>query len=132
LGTNAGQPLRARNLLAFGIVGCSAAAVHLGIVSAIVPFGLPPLLANVIGFAGAFGVSFTGHNYLTFPAAGRAKRRAALRFLLVACSSFALNESLYWLLLRTGLDYRIALVLVLGAVAALTLLASRYWAFADA
>ncbi|HEU4618107.1 MAG TPA: GtrA family protein, partial [Gammaproteobacteria bacterium] len=64
--------------------------------------------------------------------AGREKRRAAARFLAVACSSFALNETLYWAVLATGLDYRIALVLVLGIVALVTLLLSRYWAFADA
>lgn len=126
------KPLRPRHVVAFGLVGSAAAAVHFSIVSLVVPLGPPPLLANVIGFAGAFGVSFAGHNYWSFPAAGRPKRRAALRFLLVACTSFALNETLYWLVLRTGLDYRLALLLVLGAVALLTLLASRYWAFADA
>ncbi len=126
------QTLRIRNVVAFGVVGCCAAAVHLGIVSLIVPLGLAPLAANVVGFCGAFGVSFAGHNYWSFPAAGREKRRAALRFFLVACSSFALNETLYWLVLQTGIDYRVALVLVLGTVALLTLLVSRYWAFADA
>ncbi len=123
--------LRPRHVVAFGIVGGCAAAVHLGIVSLIVPFGIPPLAANVVAFCGAFGVSFAGHNQWTFPAPGRDKRRAALRFFLVSCSSFALNETLYWLVLQTGLDYRIGLVLVLGTVALVTLLASRYWAFAD-
>ncbi|HEU4620292.1 MAG TPA: GtrA family protein, partial [Gammaproteobacteria bacterium] len=62
--------LTGRSVVAFGIVGTIAAAVHFGIVSLIVPLGPPPLAANVVGFAGAFGVSFTGHNYWSFPSAG--------------------------------------------------------------
>lgn len=124
--------LRPRNVLAFGVVGCIAAGVHFGIVSLIVPLGLPPLAANVVGFGGAFGVSFAGHNYWSFPSPQRTKHRAAARFFVVACSSFALNETLYWAVLRTGLDYRVALLIVLGTVALVTLLLSRYWAFGDA
>jgi putative flippase GtrA len=123
--------LTGRSVLAFGVVGTIAASVHFAIVSLIVPRGVPPLAANVAGFGGAFGVSFTGHNFWSFPSAGREKRRAAARFFVVACSSFALNEALYFAVLSTGLDYRIALLIVLGTVALVTLLLSRYWAFAD-
>jgi hypothetical protein len=50
---------------------------------------------------------------------------------LVALLSFAVNEFLFGLLLRfTTLDYRIALGMVLVAVAALTFVLARYWAFA--
>jgi putative flippase GtrA len=119
-------------VFAFGVVGTVAAAAHFTIVSLIVPFGVPPLAANVVGFLGAFGLSFFGHHYWSFPAKNREKRRAALRFFIVACSSFALNETLYWLLLLTGLGYRIALLIVLMTVAIVTLVFSKHWAFADA
>ncbi len=56
---------------------------------------------------------------------------ALKRFAVVAVSGFALNESAYAVLLRaTSLDYRLALFIVLRAVAGLTWLAGRYWAFA--
>jgi putative flippase GtrA len=52
------------------------------------------------------------------------------RFFVVSFISFALNELLYYLLLHfTALDYRSALAIVLIAVAALTFVLSRYWAF---
>jgi putative flippase GtrA len=55
------------------------------------------------------------------------------RFFLVSFASFALNEFLYYLLLRfTALDYRSALAIVLIAVAALTFVMSRCWAFRPA
>jgi putative flippase GtrA len=122
-----------KQLLIFGFVGAAAFATHFGVVSVIVPFGIHPLLANVVAFLTAFGVSFVGHNTWTFPAAGsRDKSRALRRFAVVACSSFALNEMLYALLLGfTPLSYRIALLIVLVVVASVTLVLSKYWAFAD-
>lgn len=118
-------------ILAFGLVGCAAAAVHFSVVCVLVPLHLPPLLANVFGFLVAFGVSFAGHDRWTFPSQGRAKRPAAARFFVVACTAFVLNETLYALLLLTGLDYRPALLLVLATVALMTWLWSKHWAFAD-
>jgi putative flippase GtrA len=122
-----------RELFWFAVVGVAAMAVHLGSVSLLlVPFGLPPLVANVIGFLLAFQVSHAGHHRLTFAAAEAPPGRSRLRFFLVALGSFVVNELMYAAMLRfTDLDYRAALAIVLVAVAALTFVSARGWAFAS-
>ncbi|MCY1537435.1 GtrA-like protein [compost metagenome] len=92
-----------------------------------------PLTANLLGFLPAFKVSYWGHRLKTFNAGAVSHTLALPRFFLVACLGFALNEAVYFLLLRfTQLDYRPALLLVLAAVAALTFLLGRLWAFQGA
>ena len=115
----------------FGIVGVSALIVHFVVVSCLLtPLGVPPLWANVAAFLIAFQVSYHGHRRLTFGATVVPHRQSLPRFFGVACLSFAVNESLYGVLLHhTGLDYRIALLIVLFTVAALTFVLSKLWAF---
>lgn len=121
-----------RELFWFGVVGVSAMAVHLASVALLlVPMGLSPLVANVVGFLLAFQVSHAGHRHLTFRRGDVPASRSRGRFFLVAVGSFLVNEALYALLLHyTALDYRIALAIVLVAVAVLTYVAARQWAFA--
>lgn len=121
-----------RELFWFAVVGLSAMAVHLGSVALVlVPLGLPPLLANVAGFLLAFQVSHAGHRHLTFRRGDQPSSRSRLRFFAVAVGSFAVNELMYAALLHyTALDYRVALAIVLVAVAALTYVTARQWAFA--
>lgn len=122
-----------RQMFWFGVVGISAMLVHLGSVALIlVPMGLAPLIANVAGFLLAFQVSHAGHRRLTFQTAQAPASDSRGRFFLVASLSFALNECLFWLLLRyfPALDYRLALAAVLVVVAALTFFTARNWAFA--
>lgn len=118
-------------LARFGVVGIAAMAVHWLVVAALVPLGVAPLLANIAAFAVAFNVSYAGHRRWTFATdAGAAAHATSFkRFLGVALLSFALNEMLYYALLSQGIEYRIALFVVLVAVAALTFVLSRYWAF---
>ena len=120
-----------RELLWFGVVGFSAMAVHYLVVTLwLVPYGLPPLLANVAGFLIAFQVSYWGHRGLTFQASEVAHGRGLPRFFAVAVLAFCVNEAMYFLLLRfTSLDYRVALLLVLILVAAFTFVLSKLWAF---
>ena len=71
-----------RRVAWFIVVGCLAAAVHLGAVVLLVSgFGWQPLVANVVAWLLAFCVSFSGHWHLTFPHSGapmvRDVRRAA-------------------------------------------------------
>ena len=116
----------------FGIVGTAAAVVHFIVVSLLVPLGIHPLIANIVGFAVAFGVSFAGHRRWTFAAGGRELPRALNRFFAVAVCGFAANELLYALVLRfTRLEYGSALLIVLTLVAGSTFVASKFWAFAD-
>ncbi|WP_159879028.1 GtrA family protein [Aquitalea denitrificans] len=122
-----------RELLWFGIIGVSAMLVHFLLVAVIlVPFGLPPLLANVVAFLLAFQVSYWGHRHKTFDAAHVPHRQALPRFFMVSCLSFALNEAMYFVLLHfTTLDYRLALLIVLASVAVFTFVLSKLWAFSD-
>ncbi len=121
-----------RQLFWFGVVGVSAMLVHLGSVALfLVPLGLPPLIANLFGFLLAFQVSHIGHHRFTFGDAHAPIARSRQRFFLVALTSFFVNELMYAALLRfTELDYRLALAIVLIAVAALTFVSARRWAFA--
>jgi putative flippase GtrA len=126
--------LSLRRLGWFVAVGTAAAAVHLGTVIALVRWGQwSPLAANVVGWLVAFVCSFAGHHRTTFRDANAPVRRAAGRFLLVSALGFAANQSAYVLLLRVSwLRYDVALALVLVAVAAMTYLLGRRWAFQPA
>ncbi len=122
-----------RELFWFGVVGLTAMAAHLGSVALLlVPLGVSPLLANIYGFLLAFQISHAGHRHLTFRRGDVPAAQSRGRFFMVAVGSFALNEAMFALLLHfTTLDYRVALAIVLVAVAALTFLLARKWAFAD-
>lgn len=119
-----------RSLLWFAAVGGSAAAVHFLVVWLLVgSYGWGPLLANIAGFLLAFVVSFLGHHRLSFASQQATAKQALPRFAAVAVTGFVCNELLYAALLRMGFEYRLALLLVLVAVAAMTWLLSRHWAF---
>lgn len=126
------MPKIIRQLSWFIVVGSTAALVHWVVAVAVVMvFGIAPLVANVFGWLVAFGVSFAGHYRYTFRLEGRHWPRAALRFFGVSACGFALNEVLYFYLLRTTpIPYDILLALVLIIVAFFTFVASRLWAFA--
>ncbi|MFO1216862.1 MAG: GtrA family protein [Burkholderiaceae bacterium] len=97
---------------------------------AIVRAGLAPLLANPLGWLGAFGLSWAGHQHWTFADAQAPTRRSLPRFAAISFTGFAVNEAAYAMLLHgTALRYDVALGLVLVAVAVLTWIASRLWAF---
>ena len=125
-------PARLRGRIAwFVLVGTAAAGVHWGVVVMLVKHaGWQPLLANVVGWLIAFGVSFSGHSRWTFRDHGVALGRSARRFFAVSASGFAINEATYALFLHwSGLRYDLVLALVLIAVAGGTYLVSRHWAF---
>ncbi len=120
-----------QQLLKFGTIGTAAAAVHMGVVALLVPLGLQPLLANIIGFISAFNISYIGHRFWTFNnRATLTHSRAITRFWAIAATSFAINELLFFLFLHyTTLPYLVALFLVLILVTPITFLLSRAWAF---
>jgi putative flippase GtrA len=120
-----------RQISWFIAVGCAAAATHwLTVVCCVEVFGAPPLLANLVGWLVAFGVSFSGHYRLTFRHQAGAWHVAARRFFFISAGGFLINEASYaWLLQRTALRYDVLLALVLVAIAILTFLFSRLWAF---
>ena len=120
-----------REVFWFVAVGCAAAATHwLVAVACVDGLGFSPLIANLIGWLVAFIVSFSGHYWLTFRHQAKALLVSLRRFFLVSASGFAINELSYaWLLTATAIRYDILLAIILVAIAFLTFLLSRLWAF---
>jgi putative flippase GtrA len=119
-----------KRLALFLVVGAVAAAVHWCVVVCLVRgLGFAPLLANIIGWLVAFVASFAGHYLLTFRDQSAPLGRSALRFFGVSALGFSINESIYAITLALGWRYDWALLIVLIAVAAMTYLLSRRWAF---
>ena len=118
-------------MIFFVSVGCLAAIVHWGTVVALVAgFAWHPLVANVAGWLLAFTVSFSGHHLGSFRGHGAPLLAAARRFFVVSALGFVVNEIAYAMLLRwSGQSFELVLALLLVAVAGLTYLASRHWAF---
>ena len=118
-------------LFRFGCVGVIAMAVHLAVVIALVPLGLPPLWANIVAFAVAFQVSYFGHRGWTFQSSGG--RSSYGRMLMVSLASLALNETMLACILKFApFDWRVSQVIVLISVALFTFAGSRFWVFARA
>lgn len=115
----------------FVIVGCAAAATHWVVaVACVAGGGLAPLAANIVGWLTAFCVSFAGHYRLTFRHQHAPLGRAARRFFAVSALGFAVNEAMYALLLHTTtVRYDVLLAIVLVAIAFVTFILGRYWAF---
>ncbi|MDD7805395.1 MAG: GtrA family protein [Endozoicomonas sp. (ex Botrylloides leachii)] len=119
-------------LIKFILVGSLAACVHLAILHTLVSyFSLTPLSGNIIAFAIAFFISYTGQSLWTFGHKQHKHTITLLRFLATQLfCSFALNQGLYALLLHfTGLNYMMASFVVLITVPLVTYTLSKYWAF---
>jgi len=117
----------------FALVGIAATLTHAGISGFLLETGaLPAMLANLAGFAVAFGVSFCGHFYWSFSHLRQqgTALKAMLRFFLIAVSGFALNSSVLalWLSFTPWPDL-LGLMVSIAIVPALTFAAARMWAF---
>ncbi|HET8705550.1 MAG TPA: GtrA family protein [Pseudomonadales bacterium] len=123
-----------RQLFKFGVVGASAAAVHMLIVITLVQnTPLHPLLANILAFLTAFFVSYIGHRQWTFEAQDQSHSSTGPKFFLVAVTGFISNEALFFLFLKyLPLPYYGSLFLVLILVAVFTFVLSKLWAFKPA
>jgi putative flippase GtrA len=125
-------PRQARTVIRFIAVGTTAAAVHWLVVVALVESMLAlPLIANIVGWTAAVGISFAGHHRLTFAGHGATVSGSALRFTLLSASGLAINEASYAVMLRLApAHYAIGLGAVLVGVAIVTYRLSQTWAFA--
>lgn len=119
--------------LRFIAIGCAAAAVHFSVVWLLVEHsGMGPLVANVLGWLVAFGVSFAGHYHWTFAHHAVHWRAALPRFFALSAMGFAVNEAAYALALRfSPWRYDVLLALVLIGVAFATYVLGKLWAFRD-
>jgi putative flippase GtrA len=119
----------------FGIVGALATLTHALAFAAAIEVGhARPLLANLLGFALALGLSFLGHCRWTFRAelAGRRPEVSSmfLKFALVALTGLLLNSLIVVVVVeRLDLDYRLAILLMVTVVPLLLFWQSRRFAF---
>ncbi|MDI9332380.1 MAG: GtrA family protein [Alphaproteobacteria bacterium] len=114
----------------FGLVGLSAAAVQTGVFAAL-RTAIWPELANALGFAVAFGVSFLGHRRLSFSDTTLAPQQSLKRFVITALLGFAANELSFTMMWRCfEWPSLLSLWLAMGVAAAQTFVLGRYWAFA--
>ncbi len=89
-----------------------------------------PELANALGFAVAFLVSFAGHRRLSFQDAGTSLMTSLRRFAVTALAGFACNELVFMLLLRVfAWPALLALFVALLVAAGQTFVLGRFWAF---
>ncbi|SHI59067.1 GtrA family protein [Wenxinia saemankumensis] len=117
-------------MLRFGAVGLAATIVHAAAaLAAQAALGLPDLAANLAGFAAAVGVSYLGHARVTFRRPG-ADAGQALRFLCVAGLALAVSSAITLAADRAGLDFALAMALVVLIVPPANYLAAKAWAFA--
>jgi putative flippase GtrA len=120
-----------RRYLSFVTVGALAATAHFSTAVLVVTLtDCNPLLANGAGYCVALLVSFFGQSRFTF-AKPHAGAREFARLALASLTAFTLNTLGYAALLHwTTLDYRVALLLMLLAVSAMTFLLMSRWVFA--
>ena len=118
-----------RAVIWFCVVGAVAALTHLGVFEW-AHSRMWPELANGLGFAVAFCVSFVGHRALSFQGTTTSLPQSLTRFGLTAAVGFAVNELVFVALSRgAGWPPSGALLCAMGAAAVLTFGLSRYWAF---
>ena len=126
---------RARNHTTRGVrfflVGTAAAATHYFVgLAAYSLFGQGPGVANLIGYAAGFPVSYSGHRWWTFDSTRQPHVVALPRFLLLQLSSFAGNQVLLLLAVRwLPLPFWFLLGAVLLLVAVVTYVVSQRWVF---
>ena len=86
-------------LIRFGIVGLSLAALYSAIYWYLATYVMAPVLAVVIAFAVAVSIGFVLHSRWSFRGHGkREDRRMKVKFFIVQSSGFVLNEIFTWVL----------------------------------
>ena len=114
----------------FAIVGVAATSIHIGAVWILIrQFHVPPLLANLLAFGGAFAVSFIGQYRWTF----RSEQdwsSVLRRFLAVSACGFLLNNVVLFGLLKSHLvSSDLSAALSACVVPLVTYMLNRVWVF---
>ncbi|WP_193092494.1 GtrA family protein [Halomonas colorata] len=113
--------------LRFIAVGAAATATHMGVATLLFTLmqGHYIALANFIAWLVAFGVSFWGHQRVTF------KRQTTLsRFLFMSLAGLAINYAALGVLLLTPLPPLLAMLSAIATAAVSTYLLAKYYTFA--
>ena len=120
-----------RQAAVFGLVGAAATLVHLLVGTYLIGRMWNPFLANTVGFATAFWISFTGHGLATFKDHASPVPRALGRMLLVTGSGFAGSQMLFAALLFQGvMPETTALMISTLLIAAVNFVLTKRWVFA--
>lgn len=113
-------------IVRFGFVGLLASGVHL-MVASLLLWSLAHIhefLVNFLAYCAAFGVSWWGHQRVTF------RQGADLRrFLLMSWSGLTVNYAVLWLVLQLGFSGMQAIVPAVLFSAACSYLLARIWVF---
>lgn len=114
----------------FAAVGVTATTLHIGVVWTLITYSeLHELIANLIAFICAFGLSFSGNYIWTFSAPG-SPGRAMRRFFLISMIAFLANNTLLLALLASSwLSPSRAAVASAAIVPGISFIASRLWGF---
>lgn len=124
--------------LKFGTVGGAATGTHVLVyVGMIEGAALRPLVANVVAFCAATGVSFLGHFYWTFRdetsariPSGSPRHAVCAKFVLSALIGFALNAlGVYVVVDVLALPYLYAPLLMVSVVPLLVFVLNKWWVF---
>lgn len=117
-------------LIRYGTVGGAAAATHFAAALVALALSVSPGIANAIGYAAGFVVSFFGQARLTFRMrSGYARalpRWFALQLSLAGFSSWGVAAAS-----AAGVDPRLAILCAIVGVAAIGFLAGRLWVFRE-
>lgn len=114
----------------FVVVGVAAAAVHFGVLIALVELaGIRPVPATLAGYVAGGIVSYALNRRHTYKS-DRPHEEAGWRFAVVAGVGFLLTSAFMYLLHDVaGLYYLFAQVLTTGVVLIWSFLAHRLWTF---
>lgn len=120
-----------RQIFRFSFVGAAATLIHLLVGITLIDAGWRPVIANAAAFCVAFMISFAGHFGYTFSYRGNSISASFLKFVAVALCGFAANEAILAGIRARGLlPPAMTLIVSTRAVAVLTFLLCRRWAFA--
>ncbi|MEO1920161.1 MAG: GtrA family protein [Paracoccaceae bacterium] len=119
-----------RKVLTFGFVGVAASILHF--ITAVVTmrvFGAPILLANLIGFIVAFGLSYVGHYKWTFQSSENHKVSVP-KFAITAVTGYLINNVVLIILISlTGVEHSVFILIAIAVSAAVVYLISSRWIF---
>lgn len=114
----------------FGMVGAAATGTHYAVALA-VNLVVSAYLANVAGYGCALGVSYLGHQRLTFQLRrdAVAHRRQLPRFVVASLTALAVSQAALVLLQSLAAPAHLALIAAVLTVPPITFVLNRSWVF---
>ncbi len=119
-------------IVKYGLVGTTAATSHYLLVITLVSIiTRHPLVANIIGYIFSSQISYWGHKNWTFHKNQCQFFESTFKYIATLIMALIINELLYAaILLGSGLDYKISLLISLIIMPGLFYLTSKFWIFA--